>query len=81
MSEPIVTITTAFIPVSHFEGDRFYPAVRRESNVHPLQTTVYEMSFDDEATALTFAKWFADSEREMYQSTVKAFLNNDTLIR
>lgn len=74
MTEPITTMNVTFIPLTVFEDGWFHPAVRRESNLGPPQTTVYGLSYRNEEDAREIAHTFAMLEMRAYEDSIQAEL-------
>lgn len=69
-------IVTSFTPFVVNEDGAYLPAVRMESSLHDTTTTVYQMSFEDEPTAMVMARTFCDEQYRMYESSMQSAVDS-----
>ena len=65
---------TSFTPGVEKIDNSYYPVVQMVSNIFPSRKTLYEFPLENEKIALSFARWFADTEKEIYSQSVTSAL-------
>lgn len=73
-SRLLASFSVVFMPTAKQEDGLYYPAVTLVVNGQAPSTRVWVMGFEDEKTALTMARSFANDERVMFEQSVNATL-------
>lgn len=74
MNEPLTSIDMTFTPLAVEQDGWYHPAVLREGNMGLPETTVYSLSYESEADALTIAQTLALLEMRRWESSMQATL-------